>query len=171
MSIDAQPSHPAVRVACIAVVAAVFLVLGQLGSRFFLGTRVPGIGSGARAGERTVFTSLSDPDARKSGFPVPESAEFVEAVGQANKQNAVMAMYRSDEMSTAAVAEFYAVEMAKRGWKEDSRIANELNRHAPGIMLFFRRKRIECLVHAEDDGIGSKWVVIFGRKIFGGGKR
>jgi len=153
------------------VVTVVFLALGQLGSRMFPRTGVSGFAPGLRAGERTKFTSLSDPDARKSGFPVPSSAEFIDAVGQASNTNSVMAMYRSDSMAPPQVAAFYSTEMAGRGWEQDSRISNELNRHAPGIMLFFRRKQLECIVHVEDDSIGSKWVVIFGRKFFGGGKR
>ena len=149
----------------------VFLAIGQLGSRLFRSTRVPGMGPRARGAEGTAFTSLSDEDTQKAGFPVPPSAQFVDAVGQARNTNSVMAMYRSGSLAPMQVVEFYCAEMKDRGWKEHSTVANELNRHAPGIMLFFRRKEIECIIHVEEEGIGSKWVVIFGRKIFGGGKR
>ena len=173
MSIDTQPSHPAVRVACIAAVAAVFLTLGHFGARIFLPTRVPGFSPSAGADEGTEFTGLSHTDPGEAGFPVPPSAEFVDAVGQANRTSSLMAVYRSSHMTPGQVAEYYTTEMARRGWKEDSRIANELNRHAPGIMLFFRHRHIECVVHVESEriGTGSRWGVIFGRKIFGGGKR
>jgi hypothetical protein len=158
-------------VAGIAAVTVLLLAIGTIGSRLFTPPHVSGKRWDLRGAGRTAFTRVSDEEALRSGFPLPPSAQFVDAIGQVGNTRAVMAMYKTQSLTAGQVAEFYCTEMVKKGWLEYGPVSNELNRHAEGIMLFFRRKERECLVHIEEDGIGTKWVIMLKAKILGGGER